>query len=314
MVKPFIIGTRNAKDMLRFGAKILREGGSAMDAIEAAVKAVEDNPLDSGVGLGGTPNLLGVPQMDASIMDGRTLGTGAVAALEGYRHAISVARKVLEVSPHVLIVGPGAAMFAKIMGFEESELLTDRSRAVYKAFLTDAIDDLDESFASRKEYYKEYITNYRLKEWYGKLAEEHQGTVNIMAIDGNGDICSGVSTSGTALKFPGRVGDSPIIGAGNYCDNRFGSAACTGRGELAIMLSTARTIISYLENGKSVEDACIQAMKDIHALGETGSMNCIAFDKDGNTMSASTSRESIHYYMDVDSDGPEERKGIWVRE
>jgi beta-aspartyl-peptidase (threonine type) len=235
MVKPFIIGTRNAKDMLRFGAKILREGGSAMDA---------------------------------SIMDGKTLGTGAVAALEGYRHAISVARKVLEVSPHVLIVGPGAAMFAKIMGFEESELLTDRSRAVYKAFLTDAIDDLDESFASRKEYYKEYITNYRLKEWYGKLAEEHQGTVNIMAIDGNGDICSGVSTSGTALKFPGRVGDSPIIGAGNYCDNRFGSAACTGRGELAIMLSTARTIISYLENGKSVEDACIQAMKDIHALDE----------------------------------------------
>jgi len=314
MVKPFIIGTRNARDMLRFGAEILREGGSAMDAIEAAVRAVEDNPLDSGVGLGGTPNLLGVPQLDASIMDGRTLGTGAVAALEGYRHAISVARKVLEVSPHVLIVGPGAAMFAKIMGFEESELLTDRSRAVYKAFLTDAIDDLDESFASSKEYYKEYITKYKLRELYAKLAEEQQGTVNIMALDGNGDICSGVSTSGTAFKFPGRVGDSPIIGAGNYCDNRFGSAACTGRGELAIMLSTARTIISYLENGMSVEDACIQAMKDIHALGETGSMNCIAFDKDGNTMSASTNRESIHYYMDVDSDGPEEHKGIWVKE
>jgi beta-aspartyl-peptidase (threonine type) len=313
MVKPFIIGTRNARDMLRFGAEILREGGSAMDAIEAAVRAVEDNPLDSGVGLGGTPNLLGVPQMDASIMDGRTLETGAVAALEGYRHAISVARKVLEVSPHVLIVGPGAAMFAKIMGFEESELLTDRSRAVYKAFLDDAIDDLDESFASSKEYYKEYIKNYKLRELYAKLAEKQQGTVNIMALDGNGDICSGVSTSGTAFKFPGRVGDSPIIGAGNYCDNRFGSAACTGRGELAIRLSTARTIISYMENGKGVEDACIQAMKDIHALGDTGSMNCIAFDKDGNTMSASTNRESIHYYMDVDSDGPEERKGIWVK-
>jgi len=313
MVKPFIIGTRNARDMLRYGAEILREGGSAMDAIEAAVRAVEDNPLDSGVGLGGTPNLLGVPQMDASIMDGRTLGTGAVAALEGYRHAISVARKVLEVSPHVLIVGPGAAMFAKLMGFEESELLTDRSRAVYKAFLEDAIDDLDESFASSKEYYKEYITKYKLRELYAKLANKQQGTVNIMALDGNGDMCSGVSTSGTAFKFPGRVGDSPIIGAGNYCDNRFGSAACTGRGELAIRLSTARTIISYMENGKGVEDACIQAMKDIHALGDTGSMNCIAFDKDGNTMSASTNRESIHYYMDVDSDGPEERKGILVK-
>lgn len=311
MVKPFIIGTRNARNMLQYGIGILKNGGSAMDAVEAAIRAVEDNPMDSGVGLGGTPNLLGVPQMDASIMDGRTMRTGAVAALEGYRNAISVARRVLEVSPHVLIVGPGAALFAKIMGFEESDLLTDRSRRVYRSFLEDTIADLDDTY--NRDYYLEHVKNSRLREWYAKLEEAHQGTVNVMAMDGSGDICSGVSTSGTALKFPGRVGDSPIIGAGNYCDNGVGAAACTGRGELAIRRSTARTIISYMENGMSVGEACVQAMRDIHSLGETGGMNCIAFDRDGNTMSAATRRESIHYYMDADSEEPEERKGVWVK-
>ncbi len=313
MVKPFIIGTRNAKEMLSIGTYILKDGGSAIDAVEAVVRAVEDNPLDSGVGLGGTPNLLGVPQLDASIMDGRTLRTGAVAALEGYRHAISVARKVLEVSPHVLLVGPGAALFAKITGFEESELLTNGSRAVYNAFIEDAIDDLDESFASRKDYYKDYIETYDLKGWYRKLADIHQGTVNVMAMDTDGDICSGVSTSGTALKFPGRVGDSPIIGAGNYCDNRFGAAACTGRGELTIRRCTAKTIIGYMENAMSVQQACVQAMKDINSLNETGGISCIAFDRHGNTMSASTRGESFHYYMDIDSGEPEERHGVWVK-
>ena len=313
MVKPFIIGTRNAKEMLSIGTYILKDGGSAIDAVEAVVRAVEDNPLDSGVGLGGTPNLLGVPQLDASIMDGRTLRTGAVAALEGYRHAISVARKVLEVSPHVLLVGPGAALFAKITGFDESELLTDGSRAVYKAFIEDAIDDLDESFASRKDYYKDYIETYDLRGWYRKLADIHQGTVNVMAMDTDGDICSGVSTSGTALKFPGRVGDSPIIGAGNYCDNRFGAAACTGRGELTIRRCTAKTIIGYMENAMSVRQACVQAMKDINSLIETGGISCIAFDRHGNTMSASTRGESFHYYMDIVSGEPEERHGVWVK-
>jgi len=314
MVKPFIIGTRNAREMLAIGAKILREGGSAMDAVEATIRAVEENPMDTGVGLGGIPNLLGVPQMDASIMDGRTLRTGAVAAVEGYLHPISIARKVLEESPHVLLVGPGAELFAEAIGFERSELLTDMSRTAYRAFVEDTIEGLDERFDERrKEYYAWYIENYRLREWYRKLSDAQQGTVNVMALDGDGDICSGVSTSGTAFKFPGRVGDSPIIGAGNYCDNRVGAAACTGRGELAIRLSTARTIISYMEHGMTVRDACIQAMRDIHALKETGGMNCLAFDRHGNTMSASTRRESIHYYMDIDSEEPEERRGVWVK-
>jgi len=136
-----------------------------------------------------------------------------------------------------------------------------------------------------------------------------------MAMDENGDIASAVSTSGTALKFPGRLGDSPIIGAGNYCDNRYGAACCTGRGELAIRNSTARTIIHYMEDGLSAREAAFRAMKDIHALKTYGGMNCIVFDPKGNTVSATTreDRESVHWYMAADMKEPELRTGINVK-
>ncbi len=253
MVKPFIIGTANAREMLSRGAEVLRGGGSAIDAVEATIRMVEKNPLDTGVGLGGIPNLLGVPQLDASIMDGRTLRAGAVAAVEGFLHPISIARKVMEVSPHVLLVGRGAELFAEAMGFQRQDLLTERSRRVYRAFVEDMLGGLDESFGEARAYWMDYVRHFRLRDWYSRLSEIHHGTVNVMAMDGNGDICSGVSTSGTALKLPGRVGDSPIIGAGNYCDNRVGAAACTGRGELSIRLSTARSIVFYMEGGVSVQ-------------------------------------------------------------
>jgi beta-aspartyl-peptidase (threonine type) len=313
MVKPFIIGTRNSKNMLHLGVEILKAGGSAIEAVEAATNAVEENPKDTSVGLGGLPNIMGVVQLDASIMDGKTMRTGAVAAVEGYVRAISIARKVMEVTPHVLLAGPGAEAFARVMGFEKQDLMTDYTRTMYEAFKRDALGDLDESFRGRDDWI-EKVERDKLFEWYKKLSDERYGTVNIMAMDANGDICSGVSTSGLSLKYPGRVGDSPIIGAGNYCDNGVGAVACTGRGELAIRRSTARTIISYMENDMGLEDACVQAMKDIMSLGDYGSMNSLAFDKDGNTMSVSTSRESNHFYMDVDSEEPEERWGVWVKE
>ena len=284
-----------------------------MDAVEASIRAVEANPDDTSVGLGGIPNLLGVPQMDASIMDGRTMKTGAVAAVEGFMHVISIARRVLEVSQHVLLVGSGAEMFAEAEGFQRTDLLTNRSRKAYEAFINDSFDDLDEDTRMRTNWARRY-TRFKLIDWYEKLTDDKHGTVNIMAMDTDGDICSGVSTSGTAYKLPGRVGDSPLIGAGNYCDNKIGAVACTGRGELAIRRSTARSIISYMENGKNLEDSCIQAMRDIIALNDSGGMNCLAFERGGKTFSASISRESIYYYMDIDSTGPEERKGILVRD
>lgn len=314
MVKPFIIGTRNAGDFLIGGVEVLRNGGSALDAVEAATRLVELNPNDTSVGLGGIPNILGIQEMDATIMCGKTMNSGAVGALKGYKHPISVARKVLDEAPHVLLVGDGAALFAKTMGCEPGDLNTDLSRKVYQAFIDDAFDDervIDES----QKWVVNYARSQNLRKWYDKLSDDHHGTVNIMAMDENGDIASAVSTSGTALKFPGRLGDSPIIGAGNYCDNRFGAAACTGRGELAIRNSTARTIIHYMESGLSSKEAAFRAMKDIHALNAIGGMNCIVMDEKGATTSATTTpgRESVHWYFRVDMKEPEQRKGINVK-
>ena len=313
LVNPFIIGTANSKDMLHAGATILKKGGSAIDAVEASIKLVEANPLDTSVGLGGIPNLFGEIELDASIMDGKNLRTGAVGAVKGYLHVISIARKVMEETPHVMLVGTGAELYAERMGFKKQDLSTAESRLVYKNFLDDIYGKATEE-ESKKSWYLGYINDFDLRKWYDKLSEKQHGTVNIMAVDKKGNICSGVSTSGTALKFPGRLGDSPIIGAGNFCDNRFGACACTGRGELAIRLALSRTIVSYMENGMSVKEACFRGMKDINELNEKGGMNCLAMDNQGNTMSASTARESIHYYMGIESSSPEERKGIWVKE
>lgn len=314
MVKPFIIGTRNAGEFLHGGVKILKEGGSALDAIEEATRLVEMNPNDTSVGLAGIPNILGVQEMDASIMCGKTMDAGTVGALKGFKHPISVARKVLDHAPHVMLVGEGAELFARVMGCEVGDLNTDLSRKVYDTFVRDAFDhdEIDES----QQWVVNYARSQNLREWYDKLADDHHGTVNIMAMDENGDIASAVSTSGTALKFPGRLGDSPIIGAGNYCDNRYGAAACTGRGELAIRNSTARTIIHYMEDGLSVKEAAFRAMKDIHELKSYGGMNCIAIDAKGNTISATTNpdRESVYWYMDIDSKEAEKRIGITVSE
>jgi beta-aspartyl-peptidase (threonine type) len=312
MTKPFIIGTRNAGDFLHAGARRLRDGGSALDAVEASTRLVEDNPGDTSVGTGGIPNILGVQQMDASLMCGKTLRSGAVGAMKGFKYPISVARKVMEESPHVLLVAEGAEHFARVMGCEEGDLETEESKKVYQAFVDGVFEHegIDESQA----WVIDYVRNQNLREWYTRLADEHHGTVNIQAVDANGDIACAVSTSGTALKFPGRLGDSPIIGAGNYCDNRYGAAACTGRGELSIRNSTSRTLIHYMAEGLGIEDAVARAMRDILALESFGGMNCLVMDAEGNTMSGTTvpERESMHWYMDVDSAEPERRVGINV--
>ncbi len=312
MIEPFIIGTRNAGAFLYAGAAILEAGGPALDAVEASTRLVESNPKDTSVGTGGIPNLLGVAEMDASIMCGATLRTGAVGAIKGFKHPISVARRVLEEAPHVLLVADGAERFARAMGCEPGDLETQESRKVYRAFVEDAFEHegIDES----QTWVVEYVRSQNLRDWYARLGDDRHGTVNIQAIDVHGNIACAVSTSGTALKFPGRLGDSPIIGAGNYCDNRYGAAACTGRGELAIRAGTARTLIHYLAQGLAVETAAERAMRDILALESYGGMNCLVMDAKGNTVSATTveGRESVHWFMDRRCGEPQKRIGINV--
>lgn len=306
---PFITGTDNSEAFLHIGSGLLREGSSAVDAVEATIRAVEANPEDHSVGLGGIPNLLGVIQLDASIMDGRTLNAGAVAAVEGFLHPISIARKVMEVSPHVLLVGGGAEAFAEAMAFEREELSTEYSEHFYGAFVEDMMERLGPEYREDLGWLRDDWKAHDIRQWYERLEGHMHGTVNVLAMDSRGDICSGVSTSGTYLKLPGRVGDSPIIGAGNYCDNRYGAAACVGKGELSIRHGTARTIVLLMQQGLSVEEACLQAMAEVLEMADDAQLDCLAFDRDGRTFAASTNQEPVYYTMGVGQGQAEERRG-----
>jgi beta-aspartyl-peptidase (threonine type) len=281
-----VVASGNGRVGLGAAISILQEGGSALDAVEAATRLVEANPEDHTVGLGGYPNLLGVVELDALIMEGRTRRAGAVGALAGFLHPISVARQVLEQLPHVMLVGAGAARFAAEIGAEAGDLLTEEAARVWRAGLEGKIEGLD--LAQRGEGLQQSLREAV------KLAidpEHAGGTVNVLARDAQGDIAVAVSTSGTAWKYPGRLGDSPVIGAGGYADNRFGAAACTGLGELAIRAGAARSIVAALAHGDSIEQACATALRDVIALGADGeynSINIVALDAAGRPYGAST--------------------------
>ena len=240
----------------------LTAGGSAMDAVEIAVRAAEANLDDHYVGVGGLPNLLGEVELDASIMDGRTRAAGAVAAVHGYVHPISIARKVLEQLPqHLLLVGAGAERFAAETGCEAGETLTESAKQLWRDGLTGP--QADDSPGEQR--YRASV----LARLQGQSGHDGPwGTVNVLALDRAGNLCVGVSTSGYPHKYPGRVGDSAVIGAGNYCDDRVGGAACTGRGEMAIRAGTARTVLAGIAAGAEPVDACVAALRDAAGLDD----------------------------------------------
>ena len=313
MVKPFIMGSDSAEKYLDIGITILRKRGNALDATEQVCRAVESNADDHGVGLGGIPNLAGEVTLDASIMCGRTLNAGSVAHVKDYLHVISLARKVMEASPHVLLVGDGAELFAEFNGFKKTKLLTPYAEEFYNAFKEKRLHELGPEFDVDKGYLREDEQDYDIDTWFLRLEPHMRGTVNVMAMDINQDIATSVTTSGTYLKLPGRVGDSPIIGAGNYCDNRYGAVCCTGTGELAIRNGTARAVVAYMKSGMSPTEACEESMKEIQEIVKQPSMNVIAFNNVGETGGASTHRAIPYYFMDVDSERVEKRLGLWIK-
>src|SRR5438552_8608635 len=232
-----------------------------MDAAVAAVKRGEDNSDDHGVGTGGIPNVLGQVELDASVMDGRTLAAGAVAAIKGYRHPIEIARKVMETTPHVLLAGAGAELFAERHGFERAELLTPEAEAILRERILGGTPTGSSLYADSYQMYMAAV-----RDWATLLHDKILGTTNVIVRDTNGDIASAVSTSGWGFKWPGRVGDSPIIGAGNYADNRHGAAACTGRGEMAMRAVTAYSIVRFMRDGHALDEALSRAMLELRGL------------------------------------------------
>ncbi len=253
---PVIVGTQNAAAFLPMGMDILRAGGSALDAVERVIREVEADPAEHTVGVGGWPNLVGEVELDASIMDGRDRRTGAVGAVRRHAHPISIARKVMEMTPHVLLVGRGAEDFARETGFPEEQTLTPEAARVWDERVRANVpaEGMSDLLARRS-----MLPHVLL----ARDPQRTHGTVNVLALDGRGNLASGVSTSGWAWKYPGRLGDSPVIGAGTYCDDRFGAAACSGAGELAIRASLARSIVMHLEYGAPVEEACARALRDV---------------------------------------------------
>jgi beta-aspartyl-peptidase (threonine type) len=220
---------------LRKGWEILSSGGTAIDAVEQAVRSMEaDGTFDAG--RGSHLNADGHVELDASIMEGHSYRCGAVAAVRKVMHPISLARKIMEESEHILLVGPGAERFAQGAGMtlcEESDLVMERERELWKT-------------VNRKE-------GFQSKETFSK----HPGdTVGAVAIDRSGNICVGTSTGGTLNKYPGRVGDSPLIGCGSYAENGIGGVSTTGWGEGMIKIVLAKTIIDHMaENGRDPQKA-----------------------------------------------------------
>ena len=300
-----IIASHNGAIGMRPAMAALKSGGSALDAVEIGTRLVEADPSDHTVGSNGYPNILGELELDASIMNGRTLDSGAVAAMRGFPYAISVARQVLERKlPHVLLAGEGAERFAREIGAEErGEMLSDEIRQVWRARLEGI--GAAQRVASQPDE-PPLLDKVKLATDPERVA----GTVNFIAIDSAGDICSGVSTSGWAWKYPGRIGDSPIIGAGNYADNRYGACACTGMGEMAIRAGTARSVVLYMQMGMELEAAAHTAMRDLRDLGGDyiGHMSLIALDKHGEHIGLSSDAGRKYIYQTGDMPQHAERQ------
>jgi beta-aspartyl-peptidase (threonine type) len=286
-----LVGSENARVGFAAGMRVLRRGGAAIDAVEAAIRRVEANPRDHSVGYGGLPNILGEVELDASIMDGRSLEAGAVCAVRGYPHVISLARAVMRDLPHVLLAGAGAERLARELGVRRRRLETAAARATFER-------KVKPGRGPRRRRLAERVRAATQDPQVAASAEDYYGTVNVIAVDRRGHVASGVSTSGWAWKYPGRVGDSPIIGAGNYADDRYGACACTGYGEMAIRAGTARSVVLYLKMGLPLERACREAMTELRHLTVplAPRMTLVAIDaRGGHTAMTTVTSHPVRY-------------------
>lgn len=316
-ITPILVASENGREGILAAIELLRMGGRALDAVELACRITEDDPDEHSVGYSGLPNVLGEVELDASIMDGKTLRAGAVAALNGYGKPITLARQVMTETPHALVVGSGAARFAAEMGHTPANMRTEealrRWRQRYEEYGLQPGKHSDLRKIAQQLTRPLHLDDSVYERSPSPVVEESSakddtlGTVNYLALDRYGDIASAVSTSGLAWKYPGRVGDSPIIGAGNYCDNRYGAAACTGMGELAIRASTARSLVLYMKMGMSLRDAGCETLRDLAALGALPGqyMNIVALTPNGEHAGFTTVAAKKYLFMRSNMNEPE---------
>lgn len=261
---------------LEAAREALESSRPALDVVESGIRPVEAEPSVDSVGRGGSPNLLGEVACDAAIMDGETLRAGSVGYLKDYLHAISVARQVMERLPHVMLVGDGAHRFADEIGAERAEMLTPDARRRYEGWMEKHAPADVRGAVSRAA-----LTGYA---WESAKEFGSGGTVVFLVRDANGRIAAGASTSGWPMGYPGRLGDTPVVGAGLYADSGCGACACTHTGEMALRAGTPRSVVLYMKAGASVEEACQKAVRDLGALrgGQQGALVIHAIDRDGN--------------------------------
>jgi N4-(beta-N-acetylglucosaminyl)-L-asparaginase len=264
--RPLIMSAANGLHHLDAGMEILKRGGDTLDAVLAVVTRVEDDPNDDSVGYGGLPNEDGKVELDACVTHGPTRRCGSVASIRKIKNPSLVARKVMENTNHLMIVGEGALRFAIDEGFEPINLLTERSRLAWLAWKAATTENWRPGLDSPewKEKLTMMLDTPEKLAWRAHIEDvvEHPptGTINCLSVNEKGEMSGTTTTSGLAWKIAGRVGDSPIIGAGLFLDNDVGGAGSTGRGEENIKIAGGHTIVEMMRKGMSPTDACLEAL------------------------------------------------------
>ena len=262
--RPVIISSANGVKALGTGMDILKGGGDTLEAVVAAVTIVEDDPEDDSVGYGGLPNEECVVELDASVMHGPTRRAGSVASVQRIKNVSRLAKTVMERTNHVMLVGDGARRFAVAEGFEEMNLLTEHSRKIWLAYKARTSFNWRPGIDSPewKAQVARIFDNDPEKIAYAERVITHPptGTINCLAVSEKGEVSGTTTTSGLAWKIPGRVGDSPIIGAGLFVDGDVGAAGSTGKGEENIKISGGHTIVEMMRKGMKPAEACLEAL------------------------------------------------------
>ncbi len=262
--RPVIISSANGLHALQKGMDVLLSGGDTLDAAVAAVTVVEDDPNDDSVGYGGLPNELGVVELDASVMHGPTHRAGSVASVQRIKNVSRLAKTVMERTNHVMIVGDGARRLAVDEGFEEIDLLTDHSRKIWLAWKAKTSFNWRPGIDSPewKDHMSALFDGDQAKIAYAErvISRPPTGTINCLAVNAKGEVSGTTTTSGLAWKIPGRVGDSPVIGAGLFVDGDVGGAGSTGKGEENIKICGGHTVVEMMRKGMKPVDACSEAM------------------------------------------------------